>query len=327
MSANPTTIDEQINILKRRGLDVGSNPGKYLIQYGYYNLINGYKDLFIDSELTRQAKEDRYKHGTSLNHLIALYEYDAKLRHQLMAITINIETQLKSLISLHFSLSYGYGYGCGYDLPSNFTPAPKQKKHVTSLIDKLQDDVEDAYYYKRTPTICHYMNNYQKVPLWVLNTIISFGEMSKFYNNLKANMRRNIAADINPNLKSDDLSSALRYLTTIRNKSAHNNRLFSHKKDQQASRVSTIPEFQVHKDIGIAYRNNRYLYGQDDILAAFIVSSVISKQTEIFHIQYQNIDNDLNKLSKQIPNETVMQIREITGLKSEYLSKLTRYEF
>ena len=56
MSANPTTIDEQINILKRRGLDVGSNPGKYLIQYGYYNLINGYKDLFIDSELTRQAK-------------------------------------------------------------------------------------------------------------------------------------------------------------------------------------------------------------------------------------------------------------------------------
>ena len=56
-------------------------------------------------------------------------------------------------------------------------------------------------------------------------------------------------------------------------------------------------------------------------------SSVISKQTEIFHIQYQNIDNDLNKLSKQIPNETVMQIREITGLKSEYLSKLTRYEF
>ena len=92
MSANPTTIDEQINILKRRGLDVGSNPGKYLIQYGYYNLINGYKDLFIDSELTRQAKEDRYKHGTSLNHLIALYEYDARLRHQLMAITINIET-------------------------------------------------------------------------------------------------------------------------------------------------------------------------------------------------------------------------------------------
>lgn len=106
MSANPTTIDEQINILKRRGLDVGSNPGKYLIQYGYYNLINGYKDLFIDSELTRQAKEDRYKHGTSLNHLIALYEYDARLRHQLMAITINIvnTTEISNFFTFFFIL-------------------------------------------------------------------------------------------------------------------------------------------------------------------------------------------------------------------------------
>ena len=47
--ANFTTTDEQIEILKRRGLIFNDEIiAKELLQiYGYYNLINGYKDPYV----------------------------------------------------------------------------------------------------------------------------------------------------------------------------------------------------------------------------------------------------------------------------------------
>ena len=54
------TYDEQIELLKNRGVDInGTNiddAKKYLTDIGYYNLINGYKDLFLETT----EPEDKY---------------------------------------------------------------------------------------------------------------------------------------------------------------------------------------------------------------------------------------------------------------------------
>lgn len=42
------SIDEQIAILEGRGLECDNNTRLVLEREGYYPVINGYKDLFLD---------------------------------------------------------------------------------------------------------------------------------------------------------------------------------------------------------------------------------------------------------------------------------------
>ena len=48
MNIPATTIQEQLSILKNRNVRLDENSAGILLQYGYYNLIYGYKDAFID---------------------------------------------------------------------------------------------------------------------------------------------------------------------------------------------------------------------------------------------------------------------------------------
>ena len=47
------TIDEQIDLLKSRNIifEDEENAKKILLNNNYYNIINGYKDLFLDNQI------------------------------------------------------------------------------------------------------------------------------------------------------------------------------------------------------------------------------------------------------------------------------------
>ena len=49
------TINEQIAILEARGMEVGASAYEALSREGYYSVVNGYKDLFLDA---RQSKRE-----------------------------------------------------------------------------------------------------------------------------------------------------------------------------------------------------------------------------------------------------------------------------
>ena len=50
MDKDFTTFEEQVKILKRRGLKFTSEETalKALQRFGYYSIINGYKDPYVD---------------------------------------------------------------------------------------------------------------------------------------------------------------------------------------------------------------------------------------------------------------------------------------
>ena len=50
MDIPATTIQEQLSILRNRNVKLDASSAGILLQYGYYNLINGYKDAFIDKK-------------------------------------------------------------------------------------------------------------------------------------------------------------------------------------------------------------------------------------------------------------------------------------
>lgn len=323
MGLKPTTLDEQLEILKHRNIILPYKSDMILLQYGYYNLVNGYKNPFIDTIKSSALGEDYYKDGTSLDYLVELYKFDSILRQNLLYCIVTVETQMKSLISLYFSNRFGSSHW-DYLNPKSFTKDPSKKKFVNSLITKLQRDISKFQTKKRHPAICHFIETYNQVPLWVLNTIMDFGTMSKFYDNLSDDMKKSIAKSINSNLTPKVLSSILYYLTDIRNKCAHNNRLYIHKIDQRASRVSMIPQLSIHKEMQIPYNaeTKQYQYGQDDILAAALCLSMFFDQTRIFGVNYEAIEKSLQTLEENIPDDAAAFVREVTGLSEKFLQKL-----
>lgn len=90
----------QIGILKSRGLTI-KHPkfAKQIIRkVNYYNLINGYKDPFLQTSLSYE----KYIIGSTIEEIYALYEFDRKLRIITLEYILEIEKAVKSLISHTF---------------------------------------------------------------------------------------------------------------------------------------------------------------------------------------------------------------------------------
>ena len=78
-----STIEDQIIKLDSRGLNV-SDPGvkDILEMENYYNVVNGYKELFIDKTYT--GTDEKYKEDADFNELYSLYLFDRELKNIFM---------------------------------------------------------------------------------------------------------------------------------------------------------------------------------------------------------------------------------------------------
>ena len=74
------TIEEQIELLERRGVSRTKGERCALMREGYYSIINGYKEPFLEPAVTKDAPNDRYKGGTSFDDIFALFTFDRSLR-------------------------------------------------------------------------------------------------------------------------------------------------------------------------------------------------------------------------------------------------------
>lgn len=67
------SVDEQLRILRSRGMAVDAGAGHVLRREGYYPIVNGYKDLFLDRKACLTAGDDRYGTGARFDDLYALF--------------------------------------------------------------------------------------------------------------------------------------------------------------------------------------------------------------------------------------------------------------
>lgn len=67
------TLEEQIELLKTRNILFNDEEStrKILLHNNYYNIINGYKDLFLDTN-----NPTVYKQNTTFEEIYSLYEFD-----------------------------------------------------------------------------------------------------------------------------------------------------------------------------------------------------------------------------------------------------------
>ena len=125
------TYDEQITFLeKEKGLIISNKEyaKKILLKIGYFQLINGYKEIF------KEPINNQFQKGTSFEDIYELYDFDNDLRNIFIKYILLAERNIKSSLSYHFCKEYG-------DLQSDYLNVKNydytgKKKNVINKMSK-----------------------------------------------------------------------------------------------------------------------------------------------------------------------------------------------
>lgn len=286
-------LDEQVEILRNKGLTV-NNPDyamEVLFRENYF-FLNGYRHLFMKSSTNKT-----YIEGTTFEELYSLFLFDRTFRNILFKNILNVENNLKSIISYNLSLRYGY-HEKDYLNPKNFTTNPEKSRQVNDVLRKMKRQIKsNASTHSAT---MHYVTSYGYIPLWVLVKVLSFGIIGELYAILKKEDQIGIS-DVY-DLDADTFLNYITLLSNYRNLCAHEDIVFENRTQRQ------INDTKYHRMLKIEITNDEYIYGKNDVFALLIVMKQLLTYDEFKNMALEikhNLDN-LEMNVKSIPITKVL---------------------
>ncbi len=293
----------------------GSRVMRILESENYYNVINGYKELFLASAAT-STTDEVYKPGTTFNEVYALYTFDRELRNIYLKYLLKLENTFKTVIAHEFSKKYGHD---NYLKIENFDISNEQK--ITSAI-KLVGDIQQEIarqMSKHHQVVTHYMTEHGYIPLWVLVNVLTFGKIENFYKNMKTVDKTIVAKQFN--LHPDELAKFMHMLALARNKCAHDERFFDIR-FRESLHTRSIRNFS---QLGIVRApDGSYTYGTNDAYAIAIMFALLLSKTDLNEFM-SSMNSAFSKLQKQLTTISATDIMNIMGYNSSWknLSKLS----
>lgn len=308
------STEEQIEIQAGRGLIISKDPATMRIieAENYYNLFNGYKDPFLDTD----SAQERYLSGTKFEEIYALYLFDRELRNLFIRYILEIENNVKSVLARVFSREYGYD---NYLKIRNFDTTLKKGEQrtaaqkigeISDLISNMQHEVARQLS-KNNSMISHYMLEYGYVPLWVLVNTLTFGTVSVFYANLKQKEQNEIGRFFK--LKPDEMKGMLQILSLFRNACAHDERLYSLKAMNRNMRPNNIRATPIHAALCIPKNHgNNYVAGVNDLFAIVILFKIMLSENS-FQRFFSSLEILIKELSGQLTTIPIEKIEQCMG--------------
>ncbi len=209
------TIDEQIEILRNRGLTINDEEvAKDFLKFNNYYRISGYS-------LTLR-KDDKFYPSVSMQDIINIYRFDQEFRSCLFNIITKIEINFRSIIVHYFAQKHG---ALGYRDKNNFIET--KKLTYEKVFEKTDESVRRNI--KSELCLQHYIEIKEDFPLWVYIGFFTFSDLSKFYTIMEVDIQKKVASEFgfNSNNGNDIISSHLHCFTFLRNICAHGGRLFN----------------------------------------------------------------------------------------------------
>lgn len=205
------SYDDQIALLESRALSVPDHAlARHILQHHNYYRLSAYRFPF-------ETAKDQFAPGTCFDDLWHLYRFDRGLR-------LLVGEACKSLeISVRARWAYALGERHGelaYEMPNIFRHVQRHTQHLASLDREISRSHEVF--------LAHYRNTYQmqRTPIWAACEVMSFGLLSRFYQNLKqTSLQKKIANTYQ--LSPGGLTSLLLHTTYLRNLCAHHSRLWN----------------------------------------------------------------------------------------------------
>lgn len=231
------TTDELLDTLVERNVYIGSREqaSRFLLSYGYYSVVNGYKKPLLDLKRTNELGEDYYRDGTMFADFQVLYLFDALLRLTARNALDVAETIMKTASVYAFN-SYNSETQAYLD-PSSYISAKEyyDKGNYTRNLIRLLGVLQSARDNKnlRKEYIQHHIDKYREVPLWVISQTLTFGNMSAFYDLQRLEVQNAVCRNIEMatekglnSLGAKTLRRDYKILTGFRNICSHGERFY-----------------------------------------------------------------------------------------------------
>ena len=268
------TLDEQVEILKAKGLEIDDlDFAKDILLRENYFFISGYRHLFMTN-----SKDNKFIQGTKFEELYAMFTFDRNMRNILFKHILIVENNIKSLISYELSKKYGFKEK-DYLNVDNFTQNPMKVRQVHDILDKMRRQIRVNG--KQHTATLHYLSNYGYIPLWILVKVLSFGIVSELFTILKEDDQNSISDFYK--IDSQSLSIYLAVLSNYRNLCAHEDILYEHRTQRN------IPDTKYHYQLDIPKYEDEYIYGKNDLYSVVIILKQMLTERE-----FRNFVNEIS---------------------------------
>ncbi|PMR65773.1 CAAX protease [Streptococcus intermedius] len=313
------TFNQQLSILRNRGMTVPTDgkPKRFLEQENYYNVINGYKDLFLQKDQNgRTIQPEVFLPNTHFNELKNLFLFDRELRILFLKYLLVFENSIKTTIAYEFSKKYPRKNSY-LDLSNFVDDQPKKVLQQISILTKTIHDKVD-----KTGAVKHYIEEHGEIPLWVLVNFLTIGNIAHFYNILTDPLKNTVAKfysdkynkqyctkPSNPlQIQSVDLSAGLKAINLVRNACAHDERLYNI--NIKNVRMTTISNYH-----DISNYDNRKIV----VIIIFLKAVLDKKYFQKFLIELERI---FNSYKNKFTTVSFDEILNVMGIELQELSKL-----
>jgi len=278
----------------------------------YYNLINGYKDFFID----KSGTNEKFKEGATFEDIYALYLFDRELRSLLLRYLLTFETNLKSKISYHFTEKYSETHS--YLEIRNYS---KKSKNVLDLVARHFNIIRTQS--KQDNAISHYLKKYEEVPLWVIVNYMSFGHIQYFYTSMKSQERDKVAKDFSQVFKREYdydtaiispemLDAVIKTANYFRNVCAHEERLYNFKIRKPAKSGAISKTLQI----------DNCLVDKGNIFAMISFLKLVSIKTEYLEL-LEGLEGLFDKYDSLFTTFSFSEARGEMGFPAEFKDMLS----
>jgi abortive infection bacteriophage resistance protein len=257
------SIDDQIALLRRRGMVIDDEPRArhYLKHISYYRL----RAYWLPFEVPAGDGDHAFHAGTKFDDVLNLYVFDRQLRLLVLDAIERVEVALRGQWAHHMAMTYGpHGY--------------LDTTHHQSVANHAKGMQELAKEIKRSNDtfVNHYRRKYSDPdlpPIWMAAEIISFGQLSMWFDNLK--LRQDRQAIAKPfGLDEKALGSIAHHISYIRNICAHHGRLWN----KQFTVTMKVPKYPAKLPVAMRGANERQLH--NTLVMLDYLLSVIAPDTE-----------------------------------------------
>ncbi len=274
----------------------GSKHKEFLIKYGYFNLINAYKEPFIQG---KDLNNDHiYIGGITIESFVSLKLFDDDLRIILLQVITRIEEEIRNLV----------GYKLDFINPKEVEwydvqayNSNKDTQDIIRVISKCFHTIDKS----TNEYNFHYSKKYGRVPAWIFTKLITFGDLISVVEISKPQLLDALCELYNIKDKRGKnyyslLLSMLHLIRKVRNSCAHNERVIFFK--------SKSPRFKQPFKEYILGDRRYFKYNPQQQLVDLLVS-----------LKYFMNSNDYEKLVLQLRSNLINLQNELNITSFDYV--------
>lgn len=217
--------DQQVALLVHRGMEVADadDAVEVLRRVSYYRL-SGYWYPFRMAKADGRSRSDRFIAGTTFDEVVALYDFDARLRSSVFAALAPIELTFRALIGHELGRIDPFAHL----LPELLGPVARAQnsQSPSHRFSRWRAAYEREVRSSHEDFVAHHQANHGgAIPIWAAVELMDWGMLTHFFAMAPERARTAVAGHLR--LSSPQLESWLKSLNVLRNIAAHHGRMFN----------------------------------------------------------------------------------------------------